>query len=229
MKTYIKLSALVFISLFYLSCSDLLDIEENKDVRHKDSVVNKEESPKGFRAKIYVTDDTRKTKELVFGMDSKAKDAEGMYAPIGTLDAELGEVQLALPQASYIFDARWSIPQTNGTLVNIYPFNLNGLGFASFYYRFTVQPTQSGGMVHEYLISWDIGDIPTTDDNDKNPDHRTFTLIDGMSDGNLMSIDMRTGVGNGAASFIKFERTGEFVTVTVQSPQLVTSWAIKCE
>lgn len=113
---------------------------------------------------------------------------------IGKLDSNYCEYELpAIPPVD-VFDARWTIPNRYGTLVNIFPTCAQGNAAVEAYKgRF-----QSGGVNNNtanYLpvrISWNKSQVPSRTDAQKNPCGGTYYLQNGTG-GNLYRVNMATG------------------------------------
>lgn len=113
---------------------------------------------------------------------------------IGKLDSNYCEYELpAIPPVD-IFDARWTIPNRYGTLVNIFPTCAPGNSSIEAYKgRF-----QSGGVsgnTANYLpvrITWNKSQVPSRTDAQKNPCGGTYYLQNGTG-GNLYRVNMSTG------------------------------------
>ena len=233
-----KIKLLIFLMLGFtlFSCSDLLDIEGNVDIKDKDTSntggrdTNKVESASGFVATLTAFDSKQNTIDLKFGLHKDASIGTGMYAEVGHLDTELGEVELAPLPAYGIFDARWVIPNTNGTLVNIFPFNRSGLGYAREYFKIQLQLAEEE-YDYQYFFKWKVDDIPDQDDADKNPDARQFYLVDGYTGGSMLKLNMKTGVFETiTADYSVVANGSEIVLMTFKSTiNDLTSFAILCE
>ena len=116
----------------------------------------------------------------------------------GVLDSNYCEYELPPVPPVDVFDARWTIPERNGTLRNIYPFS-NEPGEAIYRARF-----QAGGETgqssnnYPIRISWCRADIPEIDA--ENPG--SYYIRDDISNGSIFSFNMKTGEGNAAADII---------------------------
>lgn len=149
-----------------------------------------------FTAPVRVENNLGAFQVLTFGVggdDAATRgDEDGSF---GKLDSNYCEYEL--PPVPYIdvFDARWTIPNRNGVLRNIYPFSPTA-GEAIYRARF-----QGGGengqssATYPVRISWCRADIPAVDAN--NPG--SYYIRDDISNGALFSYNMKTGNGRSAA------------------------------
>jgi predicted outer membrane repeat protein len=122
-------------------------------------------------------------------------DEDGAY---GKLDSNYCEFEL--PPVPYIdvFDARWTIPNRNGTLRNIFPF-ANEAGEAIYRARF--QPGGETGQSSFYYpvrISWNRDEIPAVSADFPG----SFYIRDDISNGALFNFNMKTGEGRSAADIL---------------------------
>ncbi|MDW8075068.1 MAG: T9SS type A sorting domain-containing protein [Bacteroidota bacterium] len=113
---------------------------------------------------------------------------------IGKLDSNYCEYELPVIPPVDIFDARWTIPNRYGTLVNIFPTCAAGnAGIEAYKGRF-----QSGGVsgnTANYLpvrISWNKSQVPSRTDAQRNPCGGTYYLQNGTG-GTLYRVNMSTG------------------------------------
>jgi hypothetical protein len=113
----------------------------------------------------------------------------------GHLDDEFCEYELPpLPQQD-IFDARWNIQTTNGTIRNIFPRPEAGQEEKRIY-RGMFQPGGVNGQtspMYPITISWNLDDVPAVDDQQRNQAGSVWYLRDASSDGYLFSVNMHTG------------------------------------
>ncbi len=111
---------------------------------------------------------------------------------IGRLDSNYCEYELPPYPTTDIFDTRWTIPSTNGTVRNIYPSNVN----KNQIYFAQIQPGDvqgSGSKVYPIRVNWDITTVPAASDKTKNPTGATWYLRDALSNGSLFNVNMNTG------------------------------------
>ena len=101
-----------------------------------------------------------------------------------------------------VFDARWTIPLTNGTYRNIFPRAKQGVQDVRIYKgRF-----QAGGEVgntsiyYPVSISWNKNEIPDKNDAQINPTGAQWFIRDAASNGNLFNYNMKTGLGEPGAN-----------------------------
>ncbi len=136
---------------------------------------------------------------LEFGTAPRnATTGEGLDGePVGTLDEAFCEYELPSLPPTDVFDARWTIPLTNGTLRNIFPRGKAGVpDFRIYKGRF-----QAGGEVgntsifYPVSISWEKNQIPDKDDAQRNPTGAQWFIRDDKSNGNVFNYNMKTGEG----------------------------------
>lgn len=149
-----------------------------------------------FTAPVRVQNNLGAFQVLVFGVGGTETatrgDEDGSF---GQLDSNYCEYEL--PPVPYldVFDARWTIPNRNGVLRNIYPFS-NTAGEAIYRGRF-----QGGGetgqssVTYPVRVSWCRAAIPAVDA--QNPG--SYYIRDDISNGALFSYNMKTGNGRSAA------------------------------
>lgn len=136
--------------------------------------------------------------ELQFGTAPRnATTGEGLDGEaVGTLDYDFCEYELPSIPPIDVFDARWSIPLTNGTHRNIFPRAKNVPDIRVWKGRF-----QAGGEVgntsinYPVSISWNKDEIPDKNDAQRNPTGGQFFIRDGKSNGNVFNYNMKTGEG----------------------------------
>lgn len=225
MKKIMALSLALMFGLF-MSCSDILDIEDNVIVKDKDSV-GLEENPiedYDMSAVIVVQNSNGDMQELKFGFHPDATFGSE-YDEIGKLDADLNEVELGPLQSPDKFDARWAIQGTNGIRANFFPIvNDNKTQFTM-----SIQPGFGQGTLYTYDVFWNTLDIPDTDDKEKNPQGWSFKIVDGLSFGQLCTMDMKTGEMVGSSSYIqRIEKGNNLVGLRFHN-DVVTTLHIICE
>lgn len=139
---------------------------------------------------------------------------------IGNLDENFCEYELPPLPVSDVFDARWTMPERNGTERTIYP---SGQQFpvASFIYKAEIQPGGENGNtspMYPIKVTWDKTCVPAQNDKDKNPDGTSWYLRDGFSNGQFFDIEMSTGKGWGNSDYTGLETVtidGDIVTLTI--------------
>ena len=143
---------------------------------------------------------------------------------VGTLDYNYCEYDLPPIPPEDVFDARWTIPLTNGTYRNIFPRAKQGVQDVRIYKgRF-----QSGGEVgntsiyYPVSISWDKNQIPDKNDAQHNPTGAQWFIRDASSNGNLFNYNMKTGLGEpGAnASDYRIITEGDRFRIQIHNPEL---------
>jgi len=116
---------------------------------------------------------------------------------VGTLDYKFCEYDLPPIPPKDVFDARWTIPQTNGILRNIFPRAKAGVWDTRRY----VGIFQAGGTIgngsgfYPVSLSWNPADIPAQGDAIKNPTGSQWFIRDAISQGNNFNYNMKTGKG----------------------------------
>jgi photosystem II stability/assembly factor-like uncharacterized protein len=144
-------------------------------------------------------------------------------AAVGTLDYNFCEYELPPVPHHDVFDARWEIPLTNGTLRNIYPAAKNGVT-AEKIYRATIQSGGEEGVTTNHYpitIEWDMSDVPAYDDKTKNPTGSTWWLQDALSNGNLFRFNMNDiTVKPVTPGDITYEVSGTVVKLTISRPAI---------
>ncbi len=131
--------------------------------------------------------------------------------PEGKLDYNFCEFELPPIPNQDVFDARWQIPKTNGTLRNIYP--KGGQTEGEYIYRAIFQAggeKGNTGIYYPVRISWNKSEIPQkVQTNDP-----TWWITDAVSQGNYFRYNMSTGEGQKATD-IQYGMTGDICTITI--------------
>lgn len=164
--------------------------------------------------------------ELEFGTAPKdATTGDGLDGEkVGTLDYKFCEYDIPPIPPKDVFDARWTIPLTNGTYRNIFPRAKQGVQDVRIYKgRF-----QGGGEVgntsiyYPVSISWDKNEIPDKTDAQKNPTGAQWFIRDAASNGNVFNYNMKTGLGEpGAnASDYRIITEGERFRIQIHNPEV---------
>jgi hypothetical protein len=128
-------------------------------------------------------------------------DEDGFF---GKLDSNYCEYEL--PPVPYIdvFDARWTIPNRNGILRNIFPFS-NTPGEAIYRARFQAGgETGQSSAYYPVRISWCRNQIP--DVSSAAPG--SYYIRDDQSNGALFAYNMKTGEGRSASDILHKEANG---------------------
>jgi hypothetical protein len=128
-------------------------------------------------------------------------DEQGAF---GKLDSNYCEYEL--PPVPYIdvFDARWTIPNRNGILRNIFPFSTTA-GEAIYRARFQAGgETGQSSAYYPVRISWCRNQMPAKDAT--NPG--SYYIRDDQSNGMLFAYNMKTGEGTSAADILHKEANG---------------------
>ncbi|NLO19778.1 MAG: T9SS type A sorting domain-containing protein [Ignavibacteria bacterium] len=133
--------------------------------------------------------------------------------PVGILDYNFCEFELPPIPNQDIFDVRWQIPQTNGTLRNIYPKGSATEG--SYIYRGIFQAGGEKGNTGIYYpihISWNRTEIPQK----AQASDPTWWIGDAISLGNYFSYNMSTGEGR-KTSDIQYSITDDVCKISIAS------------
>ncbi len=156
---------------------------------------------------------------------------------IGHLDEEFCEYELPpLPQQD-IFDARWNIQTTNGTIRNIFPRPEPGQAEKRIF-RGMFQPGGVNGQtspMYPITITWNLDDVPAVDETAVNPTGSVWYLRDASSDGYLFSVNMHTGDALYQTGSVTIDRTDpENFKVVINQPAItdfviVHDWANSVE
>lgn len=132
------------------------------------------------------------------------------------LDRNYCEYELPPLPYTDIFDARWFIPTTKGTLRNIHP-RANGGILGQDVFRAVFKSGGEDGTVSSHYpiyISWYKSEIPAKDDNVKNPNGSTWYIMDPLSNGGYFSYNMKTGKGT-SSSDIYITDDGDQVKIII--------------
>jgi hypothetical protein len=152
-----------------------------------------------FTADVKVVNNYGAYQVLTFGVGGSAVatrgDEDGHF---GQLDSNYCEYELPPVPPIDVFDARWTIPNRNGILRNIFPFSTDpGEGI----YRARFQAGGEIGQSSAYYpvtITWCREDIPAKDA--QNPG--SYYIRDDISNGALFSYNMKTGAGRSASDIL---------------------------
>jgi predicted outer membrane repeat protein len=175
--------------------------------------------------------------ELKFGTAPRnATTGEGLDGePIGTLDANFCEYELPSIPPIDVFDARWTISLTNGTLRNIFPRAQNKPDVRVYKGRF-----QAGGVVgntslfYPVVIRWAKDEIPDKNDAQRNPTGGQWFIRDDKSNGNVFNYNMKTGEGYPQEGDIKLIDEGQYWKLQIGRDNvtgflIVHDWVSKVE
>lgn len=151
--------------------------------------------PTDFTATLRVQNVKGAYQDLEFGTSSVQGTStgdgnDGDY--VGKLDNSLCEIELPPRPFDDAFDARWTIPNRNGVLRNIFPTGRNVNN--TFYYlgRFQAGGVMGGtSPLYPVTITWDPKEIPAINDRVKNPNGSSWWIRDRFSNGTIFSINMR--------------------------------------
>lgn len=145
---------------------------------------------------------------------------------IGKLDSNYCEYELPPIPPNDVFDARWTIASTNGTVRNIFPRAVAGVeGQAIYKGRFQAgSVTGNASEAYPVRITWSFQDVPDRNDAARNPAGSTWYIRDGASNGNIFSFNMRTGEGHSIPA-VALERNGDSLSVVIYT-DAVTNFII---
>jgi len=137
---------------------------------------------------------------------------------VGKLDSNYCEYELPPIPPNDVFDARWTIAATNGTVRNIFPRAVPGVpGLAVYKGRFQAgSVTGNASEAYPVRITWYALDVPDRNDAQRNPAGSTWYIRDAASNGNIFSYNMRTGQGTSTPA-VALERNGDSLTLVIYS------------
>jgi predicted outer membrane repeat protein len=151
-----------------------------------------------------------------WGTAQNATTGEALNA-LGKLDSNYCEYELPpLPPAD-VFDARWTIPSSQGTLRNIFPRAIAGVeGQAIYKGRFQGgEVSGSGSANYPIRIKWKKTDVPSRTDAVRNPAGSSWWLLDGLTQGNIFAVNMNTGAFRKTSDIDVIEE-GDEITVIIK-------------
>lgn len=162
--------------------------------------------------------------ELYWGVASSNNpttgDGDDGDPEIGRLDTNFCEYELPPLPTVDVFDARWTHPKTNGLIRTIYP-DGTGIDNRSFFlYKATIQPGGENGNVsgrYPLTVSWDKTCIPGADDTERNPLGSNWYLIDGFSNGDFFTVEMRTGEHRGVEDVREDQNDPDRIVLTIDN------------
>jgi hypothetical protein len=153
---------------------------------------------------------------------------------VGTLDYKFCEYDLPPIPPNDVFDARWTIPQTNGITRNIFPRAKAGVQDTRRYIGiFQAGSTNgSGSQFYPVSLSWNPNDIPDKTDAIKNPTGSSWYIRDAVSQGNNFNYNMKTGLGQpgpGASDYMMRTENGrlrvEIHNTSIDAFVILHDWA----
>ena len=114
-----------------------------------------------------------------------------------------------------MFDARWEIPNVDGTYYNVFPRAIKGAAQTRIYRALIQSGGESGITTNHYplKISWNVKDVPAKTDTN-NPAGSAWYIQDRQSKGNTFGFNMRTGAGQSTVD-IPAKLSGDIFTITV--------------
>jgi photosystem II stability/assembly factor-like uncharacterized protein len=159
---------------------------------------------------------------LTFGTADAATAGEGFDGEeLGQLDRQYCEYEIPPIPYEDVFDARWTIGNTYGTLRNIF-FTGNNTDDLRIY-RATFQAGSDQGQGSNnfpVVISWDKTDVPAIDDATANPNGATWLMKDPFSDGQYFTINMATGAGAVDEGDIELIETGDEIKIVIHNDKI---------
>lgn len=158
-----------------------------------------------FTADVVVRNNQGGMQLLTFGLGGSERATRGdEFNAYGMLDSNYCEYELPNVPPEDVFDARWTIPNRNGVLRNIYPFS-NQAGESVFRARFQAGGENSqSSAYYPVTITWCKSQIPAVDAT--NPG--SYYIRDDFSNGANFSYNMKTGKGRSAADIIHRDDSG---------------------
>jgi hypothetical protein len=116
---------------------------------------------------------------------------------VGTLDYIFCEYELPPIPPSDVFDARFTIPLTQGVNRDIFPRAKAGVKDTREYHGIFNAGGVVGGtsIYYPVSISWDGNNVPKKTDASTNPTGATWFIRDAISRGNVFNYNMNTGEG----------------------------------
>lgn len=183
--------------IFRVNISDATDFVSNLTISNSDGA---------FQVLQWGTAPTTSNPTTGDGLDGEV---------VGTLDLNLCEFELPPIPTRDVYDARWTISQTQGTLRSIFPRARAGQPEVR-RWKGRVQPGgETGGISARYPItySWDLNSVPAINDATRNPAGSVWYLRAAVSD-NIFSVDMNTGSALHNSDIV-ITRTGSIINVAV--------------
>ncbi|MCX6153818.1 MAG: YCF48-related protein [Candidatus Kapabacteria bacterium] len=164
-----------------------------------------------FDANITVTNNEGANQILNFGEGLGATTGDGLdNEEIGFLDQNFCEFQIPPTPPLDVFDARWSIPNTGGTLINIFPPHRSTKGQRVFRANFQPGGVDGGGIgLYPITLKWLKSTIPAKSKTDS----ASYWLQDEQF-GAIFNVNMRTGSSNQQV-FIHVDNAGDTCKVTI--------------
>lgn len=178
-----------------------------------------------FTSVVRVTNNKGAFQDLIWGTSDyqDVTTGDGIdQAPIGTLDVSVCEYELPPVPYKDVFDARWNVPSTYGTLRNIFPTAKPGVINIDYRYKAQFQPggVESGGSpMFPIYITWNKTTIPAITDAQRNPAGSSWYIKDYTSNGNLFRFNMRSPIDYNFGG-INLSIVGDSVTLRLDNPQI---------
>ncbi len=143
--------------------------------------------------------------------------------PLGMLDSNYCEYDLPPLPPLDVFDARWTIPTRNGTLISVFPQAPGQEG--TYVYRASFQAGGENGQTspaYPVTLKWKKSQIPPMDNNEVNPSGGSWYLKDAQSNGNIFRVDMRDPNYNdpNIASYIELTEDGEYTVLSIKQNEI---------
>ncbi len=153
---------------------------------------------------------------LEFGTAEGATTGDGLDGEVvGKLDNQFCEWEIPPRPTNDIFDARWTIPQSNGTHRNIFPRARVNAGVTVEDVRIYKGIFQAGAeagntsIYYPVSISWNRNDVPAKNDAVRNPRGSQWFIRDAYSNGTVFNYNMRTGEGAPLTGEISIKTEGD--------------------
>jgi len=172
-----------------------------------------------FICPITITNSKGAIQVMEFGAAPKdATTGDGLDGePVGTLDNQFCEYELPPIPVNDVFDARWTVPNTNGTLRDIFPRAKAGVKDIRIYKGIYQSGGEAGNTSNHYpiYISWNKNDIPDKGDNKKNPTGSQWFIQDAVSNGNIFHYNMKTMGGGPQTGEISISEKNNVYTIQI--------------
>ncbi|MDR0926350.1 MAG: hypothetical protein LBO69_01110 [Ignavibacteria bacterium] len=182
-----------------------------------------------FAAEVNVENSIGHNKTLIFGTAADATTGDALDGKLlGGLDEKYCEIEIPPLPNQDVFDARWSIPEVNGTYRNIFPTATHAANL-EYRYRGVFQAggvTNSASPNYPVTISWNPKQVPAIGAAN-NPYGSTWRIIDGISNGNYFSVNMSNVADNRRiSSNVSFEEVSDDLVKIVILDNRLTNFHI---
>jgi hypothetical protein len=184
--------------------------------------------PTDFTARVRIqnNDGLGAYQDLYFGTATNATTGE-KADQTNRLDNQYCEYELPPLPPTDVFDARWTVSETNGILRNIFPRAATGVNSAEVYKgRFQAGNLQQASAAYPVTISWKTNEVPARTDQVKNPSGGSWFIRDAENNGAYFSYNMNTGVGNKMpGNIIQYNLNGNDASIIV-TQDVITGFII---